>query len=194
MISKTALRKTMREKRRALPDTEMRERSLAAQRFILASNVWKNASSVGLFKAVHSEICTDSLFEEAWNARKKIFLPYMLPAPPAGIMHFLPCGSGQALVANQYGILEPTPEVCPLPPEGDWIPDLVIVPGLAFDRVGHRLGSGGGYYDRVFAKESMCNSVRIGFAYAFQIVDAVPVEEWDIAMHAVATDEGLVWL
>ena len=194
MIDKAALRKTMREKRRALPPEEARERSLAAERHILASRAWKHAPSVGLYVAVRNEAGTDLLLESAWEAGKEVFLPYTPPSPPAGVMHFLPCASGQALVTNRYGIPEPTPETCPLPPEGGWIPGLVIVPGLAFDREGHRLGSGGGYYDRLLARESMHASVRVGLAYAFQVVDAVPAERWDVPMQAIATEEELAWL
>jgi 5-formyltetrahydrofolate cyclo-ligase len=180
----------MREQRRALTDGEIFERSLRAQRHILASGEWAAASSVGLYAAVRRETDTALLADEAWKAGKEVLLPRVSPFSP-GIMRLLPYPRGQALVANRFGI--PEPEPCPRPPEEDRAPEIVIVPGLAFDGKGRRLGSGGGYYDRLFAGQSMRAAIRIGLAYAFQIVDALPAEAWDAPMHAVATEEGITW-
>ena len=193
MLDKAALRKCMREKRRALTDVEAAARSLAAQRHILAATEWKQARSVGLYVAVRRETDASLLADEAWRTGKDVYLPYTVPAA-TGIMHLLPCLSGQALVKNHYGIPEPTPETCPPSPENGWVPEVIIVPGVAFDREGHRLGSGGGYYDRLFAKKSMQDVIRIGLAYAFQVVDTLPADVWDAPMHAIATEEGLTWL
>lgn len=193
MLDKAALRAIMREKRRALTEEEAHERSLAAQRHILESKEWANARSVALYMAVRRETEAGLLADAAWEVGKDVYMPYTVPMS-GGIMHLLPCLSGQALVKSRYGIPEPTPETCPPSPEGGWVPELIIVPGLAFDREGHRLGSGGGYYDRLFAKKTMQDTVRIALAYAFQIVDSLPAEEWDAPMHAIATEEGLTWL
>lgn len=193
MPDKTALREIMRSKRRALTDKDVFERSLRAQHHILASREWIAAPSVGLYVAVRRETDTALLADAAWKAGKEVLIPYAPPLSP-GIMYLLPCLSGQALVASRFGIPEPAPEACPRPPEEGWVPTIIIVPGLAFDKDGHRLGSGGGYYDRLFAQNSMQDTIRIGLAYAFQIVDTLPAEAWDAPMHAIATEEGLTWL
>ena len=73
-------------------------------------------------------------------------------------------------------------------------PDLIVAPGLAFDRNGVRLGMGGGYYDRLLALPRHRDSLRIGLAYAFQIVDSLPREAWDVPVHAVCTEKGIVWI
>lgn len=80
------------------------------------------------------------------------------------------------------------------PATGDWLtPDLLIVPLLAFDRAGHRLGYGGGYYDRTIAGLQGAGPVRaVGFAYAGQEVARVPVEETDAPLDAVVTEAGVV--
>ena len=73
-------------------------------------------------------------------------------------------------------------------------PDLIIAPGLAFDRNGIRLGMGGGYYDRLLALPRHAASRRVGLAFAFQFVDSLPREAWDMPVHAVCTEKGLVWI
>jgi 5-formyltetrahydrofolate cyclo-ligase len=71
---------------------------------------------------------------------------------------------------------------------GTVTPDLIVTPLLAFDRRGGRLGQGGGYYDRTFA--ALPEAVRIGFAYAGQQVDRLPIEAHDIRLHGVLTETG----
>ena len=112
----------------------------------------------------------------------------------AGTMRFLPCRGEGDLVPGRFGIPEPRPAADSLgTPEG-WPPDLIVVPGLAFDRQGHRIGSGGGYYDRFFAAPSMADCVRIGLAYGFQVLDTIDPDAWDKPVTALATEGGLLWL
>ena len=66
---------------------------------------------------------------------------------------------------------------------------LVLVPGLAFDAQGRRMGYGKGYYDKYFARYSEC--IKVGICYAVQIIDEVPTSQYDITMDAVATEQGI---
>lgn len=191
---KDAIRKAMRMARKNMLLETVRAFSEAAQGHILADSTWQKAKSVGLYVAVRHETETDMLSESAWAAGKQVYFPYT-PPKGNGIMHLLPCASCDELVVNHFGIPEPTPKTCPLPEEGEeWIPELIVVPGIAFDVKGRRIGSGGGYYDRLFAKPSMRNVIRIGLAYSFQVLEEVPADTWDAPMHAIATEEGLTWL
>ena len=190
---KSVLRKTMRDHRSALSCEEASARSLAAQHRVLASVEWLAASSVGLYIAVRQEVETSLLVEEAWRMGKKVYLPRISPSMP-GRMHFFRYFSGQILEKNRFGIPEPGPDASLLPPADNGVPEVIIVPGVAFDRKGHRLGNGGGYYDRLFSEKDMRRTIRIGFAYSFQLVADVPVEDWDTPMHAIATEEELIWL
>ena len=84
-----------------------------------------------------------------------------------------------------YGILEPSADD---PAVSHGSIDLVVFPGMAFDAKGHRLGHGAGYYDRTFANTT---ALRVGVCFAAQLVPAVPVDEWDLPMHVLITEEGL---
>ncbi len=92
---------------------------------------------------------------------------------------------GDAMARGPMGTSQPPPEAQALRP--DWL----LVPLLAFDGAGHRLGYGGGYYDRTLA--ALPGATRIGCAYACQRLDEVPAGPEDVALHAVATERGLTW-
>lgn len=85
------------------------------------------------------------------------------------------------MVRERFGTFRPDGEIV--------VPDVLLVPLLAFDRLGHRLGYGGGYYDRTLAL--LHGAVAIGCAFAAQELDAVPVAEYDAPLHAVATEAGV---
>ncbi len=86
-----------------------------------------------------------------------------------------------AMIAERFGTYRPDGRVM--------VPDFLLVPLLAFDRTGHRLGYGGGYYDRTLA--ALPQAVAVGCAFAAQELDAVPVAEYDAPLHAVATENGV---
>jgi 5-formyltetrahydrofolate cyclo-ligase len=101
---------------------------------------------------------------------------------------FAPWHAGDELVTNQYGIPEPTltSTSCLKPEEIS----VTVIPLLGFTRQGHRLGMGGGYYDRSFSfrKNQIAPPQLIGIAYACQEIDALDTQTWDINMDAIATE------
>jgi 5-formyltetrahydrofolate cyclo-ligase len=108
-------------------------------------------------------------------------------------LRFAPWQAGDPVQPNRYGIPEP---VAPREWFAPFQLDLVLVPLLAFDRRGHRLGYGGGYYDRSFAflREQVrpTEPLLVGIAYGFQERDAVDAEAWDVPLDYVATDRELI--
>lgn len=187
--------------------------SLSIQRRLLREDVWKNAQSVALYVATQNEVDTALLLEAAWQEGKAVYLPRVVKEED-GKMHFAPCAGLFELGRGAYGIQEPLPELCPacaftLAGEGGEYPagttqstnnifapppDLFIVPGVAFDRKGNRLGFGGGYYDRFLSGQACrARSFFVALAYAFQIVGEVPVGEWDQPVQAVCTEKEY-WL
>lgn len=190
---KAALRKAVRARCNSLTEEELRTHSEAAQNLILSEPAWAAAPSVALYYAVRQELRTQKLLNKAWETGKRVFLPYTRP-DKSGIIRLLFCPSAKALARGAFGIMEPDPALCGPLSKSLPLPELIIVPGIAFDRLGNRLGTGGGYYDRLFADPSMRNAKRLGLAYSFQIYDALPIEPWDVPMHGICTEQGLRWL
>ncbi len=110
--------------------------------------------------------------------------PVALPAtPPRGNpLIFRLWHPGMAMLPERFGTARPSGDVVR--------PHWLLVPLLGFDRTGHRLGYGGGYYDRTLA--ILPGAIAIGCAYACQEVDAVPAAEYDIRLNAVATERGVI--
>lgn len=111
---------------------------------------------------------------------------------PDGSLRFAPWRAGDPLQPNRYGI--PEPQVEPdstLPPQAL---SIVFVPLVGFDRRGHRLGAGGGYYDRSFAcrNAGARAPLLIGIAYACQELPALPREAWDVDLDAILTERELI--
>lgn len=99
-------------------------------------------------------------------------------------MRFLAWDGGAALEGGPMGLRQPAPDA----PEV--APDIILTPLLAFDAALGRLGQGGGFYDRVFARHP--DAWRVGIAWSVQRVDAVPRAPWDVALHAVATEKDWI--
>lgn len=99
---------------------------------------------------------------------------------------------GDLLHPNKYAILEPQHNLKKIPPENL---DLVMVPLIAFDLKGNRLGTGGGYYDRTFAflREQENKKPRmIGLAYAVQQAEQIPSDPWDVLLDGIVTEQEVI--
>ena len=96
-------------------------------------------------------------------------------------LRFLAWSAGDPLATGPFGLSQPVATAAALDP------DIILTPLVGFDRRGHRLGQGAGYYDRAFARYS--RAWRIGVALAVQEVDSVPTEAWDVPLHAIVTEQ-----
>ena len=114
-------------------------------------------------------------------------VPTYYPRVDGDVLRFHRASIGD-LVPGAYGIPEPVPDAPELPRDADRI--AIVVPGLAFDRRGGRLGSGKGYYDRTLARHPA--AVRVGVVVDAALVEHLPTDPWDVSMHAVVTDRHLV--
>ena|ERR1019366_98552 len=156
-----------------------------------SQNVWnilcglddfKNALGIGGFASLPSEINTFSILEGSLKTGKKLFLPKMVKNKTH--FDFYPIHDLKNLVVGAFGILEPTGNH-----PADWKElELVLVPGLAFDNQGNRLGFGKGYYDQMLPHLKKTTLV-IGVAYTFQIVDQVAHTSEDFPMKALLTEK-----
>ena len=200
---KEALRAKMRAKRQALNPQERDSLAQAAAGLLLQTPVWQQARSVALYVAVRGEMDTGPLLQAAWQSGKQVLLPRCVPrcvldGPDAlrftggpEVLRFLPCQGPEALAPGAFGISEPQDLACANEPEV--VPDLIVAPGVAFDRRGVRLGQGGGWYDRYFFRPDIAGVLRIGYSYAFQLVPHLPRDPWDLPVDCVCTEQEILW-
>ena len=194
MADKQTLRTEMYKKRKLLNDKEADSLSLCAQERLTHERAWKESRTVALYSPIRKETQTVALIENAWSTGKQVLLPHTVPGPEKRIL-FLPCENFKDLKPGLFGILEPVPPTNALLPSEEIFPDIIVVPGVAYDRQGYRLGNGGGYYDRFFARPETANILRLGFVYGFQLVNEIPEREsWDLPMHGYCTENECVWL
>lgn len=134
---------------------------------------FQEANTVLLYHSMKDEVQTHS-FIERWSKRKQIILPVVV----GEVLELRRYTGSRDLTAGAYGILEPTGE-----PFTDYDSiDLAVIPGVAFDTAGRRLGRGKGYYDRLLP---YIPATKIGVCFPFQLVEEVPSEPFDIRMDAV---------
>lgn len=181
---KARLRATLLAARRALTADQRRAAAAAATAGVLASAAWRAARVVALYQAYGAELDTAALRAAAHAAGKTIALPRV---DAAGVSLRI-VAADTPLVLSAQGVREPADDRPTLPPDQ---PELIVVPGLGFDRRGGRLGHGGGHYDRLLARlPAVC--LRVGLAYDQQVLDAVPTEPHDLPLHALVTPTGWV--
>lgn len=180
---KATLRDRMRLIRDAMPPEERARRARLIEDRLLGLNEFRAAGMVLLFYSFGSEVTTRAIAEHILAEEKRLFLPYLTPqGMEAG--EVLP---GDPLLPSDYGPREPSRRH-PLDPAEM---DLVVTPGLAFDRRGFRLGYGGGHYDRYLSRLRP-ETTRIGLAYSAQLIDRVPKEPSDQKLHLLVTDSETV--
>lgn len=141
-----------------------------------------------LYWSAHNEVETHELVRHALSGGKKVFLPSC--DAKQGQIH--PCPVHEVpgdLRAGAFGICEPCERERRLQDLSEL--DLCLVPGIAFDPRGNRIGRGFGYYDRFLRKLSM-KTVKIGVAYAFQIVDNISPTDGDTRVDMVITEDALL--
>lgn len=181
------LRSQLRRQREALSGEERKAFSAAACARLLGSERWRDAAVVGLYIAVRGETDCEALMVDAWEKGKTVLLP-RCERGKAGEMRLVACTGPERLRPGLFSIPEPVEEPLCFASTSP-APELILVPGLGFDRQGNRLGMGGGYYDRLLAQPLYANSLRIGFAYSFQVLPRLPAREWDMPVQALCTDD-----
>ncbi len=183
---KRALRREMSAARTALPESERSARSQAACAGLLAlpelaSAVGAGAKALAGYVAARGEIDPAPVLTAAAAGGATVALPRVATEAPRLRFHRAAAGP---LVPGRFGLLEPAP-TAPEIPLAEL--DVVIVPGLAFDAEGRRLGFGGGYYDEAFGASGK-RPALIGVCYDFQIVAQCPAGEGDVPVDVVVTD------
>lgn len=183
------MRRELRTARRSLSPTVRARLSQALVRHLLRSSLLWPARRIACFWPNDGEIDLRSLFDSLWQRDIQVLLPII----DGQRLWFAPYTTSTAMRSNRFGIQEPAlkrQDACPL-----LAIDVILMPLVAFDDVGNRVGMGGGYYDRTLAnlrhREHFRGPLLIGTAFAFQRREQLCANTWDIPMHGVATEEGL---
>ncbi len=188
--SRNVLRKDLRSRRRALSNVQQ---SLASER--LALNLLNDPElfrtrHVAIYLPNDGEIDPGCYIIQGRNRGIQFYLPVLHPVH-RGRLVFSPFDENTLLTPNRFGIPEPDfKKALKRPP---WALDAVLMPLVGFDTNGGRLGMGGGFYDRTFAFTRYAPRMApklIGLAHDCQRVNALPVEPWDIPLHAIVSDQG----
>jgi 5-formyltetrahydrofolate cyclo-ligase len=182
--AKVILRKRMRQLRGSLPADARARRSAAVTERVLALPSWVAARAVGLYASMPDEFDTAALLADAVARGVDVALPVVGEGRALTFRWLLRGGRRYPTETSAWGLDEPTAEA----PEADLGSlDVVIVPALAIDPRGHRLGFGRAHYDSTLPM--MTRAERVAAVFAFQLIAEVPDEPHDQRVHVVVTDE-----
>ncbi|HEX4045951.1 MAG TPA: 5-formyltetrahydrofolate cyclo-ligase [Gammaproteobacteria bacterium] len=186
--NKPELRKYYSAKRHAVPHAFRQQAAIKAAGHLVQQASFTDSQHIACYFAYEDEFISQPIIEAIWHANKTCYLPVLTDSR---ILMFVQYNEGDTLRLNRYSILEP--ENISKSIAADKL-DLVILPLLAFDHHGHRLGTGGGYYDKTFAKENIVASPPLfGLGYALQQTTQVPIDSWDVPLDAVITENEVIY-
>lgn len=188
---KDALRERMLALRRSLSEEEAERASEEITRRVRSLGSYERARTRLLFASFRGEVSTEALIRDTLKSRARLVLPRVVGMEEALALHEVRDPETE-LCDGAFGIREPKPEVCPEVSVYDI--DFVLVPGLAFDRRGGRLGYGGGFFDYILGlrHDLTENGAAVAVAFSVQIVDEVPRESWDVPVPLIATEDELI--
>lgn len=182
-MEKKSIRKRLLNGRNQLDPGTYSRLSCRAQRTLIDSDCFALAEKLALYSPIKNEVATGKIFVAAKEAGKKVYYPKIV----ADNLDFVEVGSLAELSPGAFGVPEPpaglTAHVTEL--------QLIVVPGLAFDQRGHRLGYGRGYYDRQLSVKPG-TTTAVGLCFEFQICARLPEEGHDQQLDFIATESRLI--
>ena len=179
-VEKRVIRQQLRERRRALSAEAVEAAGRAVQQGLRALLPYTLAVSVIGYIADENEVPTAGVLEEAARSGRNLYLPHS----DGGVVRWR---LGYSLAVGQGGVREPLRGV----PEYPETPAVALLPLVAWDRYGGRLGRGGGFYDRLFAVLTR-GITRVGLAFEFQEYAELPRDPWDVSLNYVITERRIV--
>lgn len=193
MNSRNQLRNKMRARRTALTGPEREHAAALLTGHLTKHPLFIRSRRIACYLANDGEIDLSHVMQQAWHMKKACYLP-VLRGRPSRRLWFAPHRPDDHMTLNRYQI--PEPDVPSRQLTHAWSLDLILAPLVAFDNHGNRLGMGGGYYDRtlefLLRRQFWMRPRIMGIAYDFQQVEALESCEWDIPVHAIATDAGII--
>ncbi|MGB5278055.1 MAG: 5-formyltetrahydrofolate cyclo-ligase [Gammaproteobacteria bacterium] len=190
--SNSLIRSRKRQLRNQLTAREQSSHATALCSQIRRLSAFLNSRRIACYLANDGEIDPKNIIQTAWNLRKQVYLPVLSPFQSK--LYFAPYSAGMDMHINRFGIREPACR--PVNWLTAWQLDLMLLPLVAFDENGNRLGMGGGFYDRSLAyRHSRIHSLRpklIGLAHELQREDKLATNSWDIPLDLIATEQRII--
>ena len=174
-MDKSALRRQIREKKRAMSLEEIEARSARLGELFAKTDAYRNAKTIYGYMPYNQEVRTVPILEQAIRDGKKVAVPKVY----GDIMRFIYLEDLTQVAKSDMGIPEPVADE----PVANDETALVLMPGLAFDEQGHRIGYGGGFYDKFLNAEP--DHPTVALCYDFQMFDHLDTEEFDIPVDKV---------
>jgi 5-formyltetrahydrofolate cyclo-ligase len=183
------IRQLKRNQRRELSADTQQQHSTALYQNIIRQKDYRNSRHLAVYLANDGEIDPSQLIEHAWFANKNVYLPVL--SPTKNSLYFAPYKEGSRFRHNRFNIAEP---ICQ---PSDWIKasqlDLLLLPLVAFDTDGNRVGMGGGFYDRTLAylqhRRHWRKPTLVGLAHETQKTDSLESQSWDIPLDYIVTEK-----
>ena len=176
---RAGVKRAFREKHKI----DLENKTLHILQHLNSLDKFRRAKNVALYSSILQEVDVMLLLKNNMSASKNIYLPKL----NENHMIFMAFNVGESLEYSHLGFLEPNTGAVINPKDIE----CMIIPGLAFDYRGHRLGRGKGYYD-TYLREVSPQCLKIGVGFAFQVFPAVPVEAHDIPMNVIVTEREVI--
>lgn len=178
MYTKQEMRKIVKGYRQSLSKEDAAIKSITILNKLFGTEQYQQAECIYCYIDFNNEVMTMPLIRKAVKDGKRVAVPRI----SGDSMEFYYIRSHAELEKGSYGIMEPCAS-CPQAEETDAV---LVMPGVAFDRENHRIGYGGGFYDRYLEREN--SHYKIALAYEFQIFEHIPYEEHDICPDVVLSE------
>jgi len=183
---KKDIRSTILKKRSSMPRSEVQKKSKLIKEQIFQMQEFREAKTILFYVSYDNEVDTHEMIKESLGMKKQVVVPKTDMNNRTIICSSLT--KWDDLLSGAYNILEPRREcVNEVSPESI---DLMIIPGVAFDCQGNRIGHGMGYYDRLLQKKMITHCV--GLAFELQIVESIPSEKHDVKVEKIVTEERII--
>lgn len=187
MTDRETLRQQVKKLRQTISLEQKKLFAVKAAEQIFTLPIFQSAQHVACYLSTAQEISCEPIIQALFQLQKKCYLP-IVDDKQKGQMRFIEFNQEAVLEPNRYQILQPVyNQKLIIPPEKL---DLIIMPLVGFDRQGHRLGSGAGYYDRALANAT--HPCRLGLAFSLQELSNISAESWDVNLHIVVTEKEVI--
>jgi len=177
---KTTLRRSLLRQRQALNEADWQNRSKAIVGHLKNTPIFQQAKTILAYFSIRQEPDLSSLFslEKQWG----------FPITIGNELKWYPWTSGEPLITGTYGIPIPANQQMSLVPEQV---DLILIPAVGIDRLGYRLGYGGGFYDRLLSNPQWQRIPTLGIIFEFAQLPTLPIDPWDRALDGWCSENGL---